>query len=169
MSASISHKTYKSLARELAGLLTPHAVIVCAGSDLRGDDGAGSAVAERLGDDLPWPVHNTQTAPESFVGKVAAQKPDTVLLIDATDFAGSPGDVALIPAERIVGQGPSTHGPTPQLFLRALLAIHPCRCVVLGIQPGCTDVGGPLSEPVQRAVEDVVEAIRAAEAATGGG
>ncbi len=162
----MSGEAGKSLVRELAGLLTPHAVIVCAGSDLRGDDGAGPAVAERLGGDLPWPVHDARTAPESFIGKVAAARPDVVVLIDATDFAGSPGDVALIPAERIVGQGPSTHGPAPQLFLRALLEIHPCRCVVLGIQPGCTDVGGPLSGPVQRAVEDVVEAIRAA--ATGG-
>jgi len=152
----------KSLARELAGLLSPATVVVCVGSELHGDDGAALAVAESLAGELPWTVFNAATAPESFIGKIAAAAPDVVVLVDATDFGGSPGGVALIPAERIVGQGPSTHGPSPRMFLQALLAIHPCRCFVLGIQPLSTEVGAPLSEPVRQAVRDVAAAFRAA-------
>ena len=154
----------KSLVRELAGILTPNSVIVCAGSDLRGDDGAGPAVAEALAGTIPWPVYNAQTAPESFVGKVAAAAPDVVVLVDATDFGAAGGDVSLIPAERIVGQGPFTHGPGLRMFLQALRALHSCRCFVLGIQPVSTEVGAPLSEPVRRAVRDVAAALHAAGA-----
>jgi len=43
-------------------------------------------------------------------------------------------------------------------FLDALAMLHPCRCAVVGIQPARLDLDQPLSEPVSRAVEMIVEA-----------
>ena len=146
------------LAEQLANVLTPSSAIVCVGNQLRGDDGAGPAVAGKLGAGLPWRVFDTQTVPESFLMKIAAGKPESVVLIDALDFGGAPGAVDLAPAGDVGGQGPSTHGPAPIAFLEALGMAHPCPCWVLGIQPQRVEFGDSLSPPVEAAVELVVRA-----------
>ena len=148
----------EQLAEQLADVLRPASAIVCIGNELRGDDGAGTAVARELGGALPWQVFDTQTVPESFLMKIAAQEPDSVVLIDALDFGGAPGAVNLARADDIGGQGPSTHGPTPLAFLEALRMVHPCPCWVLGIQPEHIEFGVSLSAAVEAAVELVVRA-----------
>ena len=156
------------LVEQLAAIVTRATAIVCAGNDLYGDDGAGPVVAGKLAGTVPWEVFDAQTAPESFLMRIAAGRPDVVILVDAVDFGASPGTVRLVAPESIANQGPSTHGPAPVAFLEALTLIHPCRTVVLGIQPGDAGLDKPLSEPVARAVEMVVEAFRRA-AGTGDG
>ena len=138
------------------------------GNDLCGDDGAGVAVARRLSGAVPWDVYDTRTVPESFLMTIVNAEPESVVLVDALDFGAAPGAVELVESDRLGGQGPSTHGPAPVAFLEALTLIHPCRIVVLGIQPGDAGLGKPLSEPVARAVEMAVEAFRRA-AGTGDG
>jgi len=150
--------TVEHLVEHLEEVIAPATAIVCIGNDLCGDDGAGVAVAKRLNGAVPWDVYNTQTVPESFLMKIVAGKPQSVLLIDALHFGAAPGAVELIEADTIGGQGPSTHGPAPLAFLEILHMIHPCRCAVLGIQPQRADLGAELSEPVAAAVELIVEA-----------
>ena len=147
------------LAERLGDIVSPGTAIVCVGNELRGDDAAGTAVAGRIAAAVPWDVYDTQTAPESFLVKIASRKPASVLLIDAIHFGGEPGAVKLFAPEDIGGQGPSTHGPAPLAFLEALRMMHPCRCAVLGIQPKQADLGAPLSEPVRQAVDLVVRAL----------
>lgn len=148
------------LADHLAELVTPSTVVVCIGNDLCGDDGAGPAVARRLAGTVPWEVLDTQSVPESFLMKIVARKPESVVLVDALDFSAATGAVDLIEADRIGGQGPSTHGPAPLAFLEVLNMMHPCRRAVLGIQPGQTGPGLPISDEVTRGVRLVVEAFR---------
>ena len=150
----------EELARRLADVLEPSALVVCTGNELRGDDGAGVAVARELAGALPWPVLDAATAPESFLGKIVDAKPGTVLLVDALHFGGSPGAVRLLEREQLGGLSPSTHGPSPVMFFQALLAVHACRTLVLGIQPERLEVGAGLSEPVLGAVRLVVDAFR---------
>ena len=75
-------------------------------------------------------------------------------------FEAPPGSVELFEADRIGGQGPSTHGPAPLAFLELLTMFHPCRQAVLGIQPKHNQTGDPISEPVAQAVKRVVAAFR---------
>jgi len=150
------------LARRLAEVLTPSSAIVCIGNELRGDDGAGVVIARKLPASLPWKVFDTQTAPESFLGKIVAVRPASVLLIDAVDLAAPAGTVRLVPAENITGQGPSTHGPAPQAFLEMLKQLHPCPRWLLGIQPQGLETGSGLSPPVAAAVGLIVQALRLA-------
>ena len=150
--------TPQELARRLEPILTPAAAIVCVGSDLNGDDAAGPLVARRLQGAIPWKLYDTQTAPESFLMKIARGNPDSVLLIDALHFGGDAGALHLFEADDISGQGPSTHGPAPMAFLEALQMIHPCSCAVLGIQPQRVDVGSPPTDSLLAAVELIVQA-----------
>jgi len=156
--------TLEHLVEHLAEVVLPSTVIVCVGNELCGDDGAGVAVARRLAGSVPWKVFDTQTVPESFLMKIVNAGPESVLLIDALDFGAAPGAVELIESDRsdsLGGQGPSTHGPAPLAFLELLNMMHPCRCAVLGIQPRCTEVGAPISQPVAAGIDMVVRAFEA--------
>ena len=148
--------TAEHLAEHLAEVITPITAIVCVGNELCGDDGAGVEVARQLAGTVPWDVYDTQTVPESFLMKIVARKPRSLVLVDALDFGAPPGTVELIETDRLTGQGPSTHGPAPLAFLEILNMMHPCRCAVLGIQPERGDLGQTLSEPVLAAVRRVV-------------
>jgi len=156
--------TPEHLAEHLRPYLDGRAAIVCVGNEMLGDDGAGTAVARRLAGNVPWDVYDTQTVPESFLMKIVAGRPDAVVLIDALDFRAECGAVELIEHEHVTGQGPSTHGPAPIAFLDVLRMIHPCRQVVLGIQPEQCEWGRGLSEPVRLAVDRVVRAFTLAGA-----
>jgi hydrogenase maturation protease len=146
------------LARRLSEFVTPTTAIVCVGSELRGDDAAGVEIARRLIGTVPWRVFNTQTAPESFLMKIVEGRPQSLVLVDALDFGAPGGAVALLEADGIEGQSPSTHGPAPSAFLRIVQMMHQCPCFVLGIQPAGLKAGEPLSEAVAAAVEMVVAA-----------
>ena len=150
----------EELVEQLSALLTPTTVIVCVGSELRGDDAAGVAAARELAGSVPWEVIDARTAPESFLGRIAGRRPGSVLVIDALSFGAPAGTIRLVEPSAIEGQGPSSHGPAPALFLEALAAMHPCRCAVLGIQAGSLELGSPLSPPVAEAVRQAVEILR---------
>ncbi len=162
MSAGHEHNvgidTIEHLAKHLGEFLTPESVIICVGNEMSGDDGAGPMVAGRIDGKVPWKVFNVQTVPESFLMKIVAAKPDTALIVDALNFDAEPGAVELFSSDSLTGQGPSTHGPAPIAFLDVLNMFHPCRRVVLGIQPVCTDFGSEMSDKVAAAVDFVCEA-----------
>jgi len=143
----------------LRGVLPSSAVIVCVGHELAGDDAAGPLLARALAGKLPWPVYDARTVPENFLMKIAGHRPEVVLLIDAIDLGLPPGAVRLLEAADITGQGPSTHGPAPIAFLDLLNMVHPCRRLVLGIQPGQTQFGQPPSPEIVAAVDRVAEAL----------
>ena len=149
------------LLTSLGPLLTANTVIVCLGSELHGDDAAGVAIARDLAGDAPWPVIEAGLAPESFVVKIAERQPDTVIVIDAVDFGGPPGAVALVDVERVANFAAGSHGPGAAPFFDALQLMHRCDVVALGIQPLETRVGDNLSPPVRQAVARVVGALRA--------
>jgi len=153
-------RTVEQLADSLAALACPSMVLVCVGHELRGDDAAGTVIGQQLAGTLRWKVYNALSAPESFLMKIVADQPESVLTIDAIDLGAEPGAMRLFQPEEIAGQTPSTHGPGLTAYIRALEIMHPCRHAVLGIQPQHLEVGRPLSEPVRRAVDTVVRALR---------
>ena len=152
-------RTADALAERLAEIMGPSSAIVCIGSDLRGDDGVGTAVAERLAGRVPWCVYNTQTAPESYLMKIVEAGPQSVVVIDAADLGAAPGEMKLVDAAEVAGQGVSTHGPSPAIFIALLRRMLPaCPCAVLGVQPLDTAPGEPLSAPARQAVDTIVRA-----------
>jgi len=153
--------TVEHLIEHLDEVLTPSSAIICVGNELCGDDGAGVVVGRKLAGTVPWRVHETQTVPESFLMKIVADKPESVIMVDGLHFGASPGAIEIIEAGQVGGQGPSTHGPAPLAFLEILQMFHPCRQAVLGIQPESTEVGEGLSDPVAAAVDLVVQAFQA--------
>jgi hydrogenase 3 maturation protease len=113
------------------------AVIIGVGNPLRGDDGVGMKILEYLEDmDLPdVMLLNTETVPEAFTGKVSEYEPTHVLLVDAANFRGEPGDAKLISSAQIGGTAVSTHSLPLTIFITYIEKTLNVKVKLLGIQP----------------------------------
>lgn len=152
---------------------TRKVVVLGVGNILRGDDGVGPMVVEKLRDwgakgerrpsaSGPWSLVavNAGEAPEAHLGEIREAKPDIVVIVDAVDFGGRPGEVALL---RLDGEGSSNLGvaglsthriPLP-LLARYIKEETGAEVVLVGIQPKRIGFGEGMSEEVERAAEAV--------------
>ena len=127
---------------------------------LRGDDGAGPLVIERLGGDNGGDLLDAETTPENFYGVLLGRAPEVVLFVDAADLGAPPGTCALAPVEDLAARAESTHAPSLRLLGR-LLAPRRIECWLLGIQPASTAPGGPVHPVVAAAIDRAAAAIAA--------
>lgn len=95
--------------------------------------------------------------PENHLEEVAGYEPDTILMIDAAEFQGSPGDIRLIGIDDLLACGISTHAGSPQILARYLQSRTGARVVLLAIQPAETSQCEELSEAVASAMKHVVQ------------
>jgi hydrogenase 3 maturation protease len=123
-------------------------VIVGVGNPLRGDDGIGPALVERLSGKTRAILVDGGEVPENYLDLVEQARPDVVLIIDAVDLRAAPGDVALIEMGQLAGAAFTTHNATLAVFAKALQAATGADVFVLAIQPSTTSVGAPMSAPL---------------------
>ena len=83
------------------------------GSELRGDDGAGILVVEKLQKSLSKlkkrpavKIFVGGTAPENLTGEIKRYKPSHIIIVDTADFKERPGTVIIL-APGDVGSGVS--------------------------------------------------------------
>lgn len=134
---------------ERLGGVTARLAILGFGNRLWRDDGAGSVLAERLEAANPHvPIFDGGMVPENYLEKVAASKPDTILLIDATDFGGEPGEWRLFRGDDLATTGVSTHAGSPRMLAAYLEARTGANVIFLAIQPSETGEGPELSAVV---------------------
>ncbi|MCX6355828.1 MAG: hydrogenase maturation protease [Candidatus Aureabacteria bacterium] len=143
-----------SFLRERAG---KRIAVVGIGNTLRGDDGAGSLLAQRLLARGVRSVFDGGSAPENHAAGAAAMRPDTVLLVDAARFGGEAGEARLMGSGEICGGTLSTHGASLALFARYLAAQCGCEVAFLGIQPGDTAVASAVSISVETTLHELEE------------
>ena len=129
------------------------------GNSMRGDDGVGPRIIELL---ETRPIEsvlllNTQSVPEAFIGKVEEFKPTHILLIDAANFNGAPGETRLITGEQIGGQAFSTHTLPLNIFIAYIEETLSVSVLLLAIQPLSVTLGKPMSEPVEAAANLVAD------------
>lgn len=146
----------EQLERVLAGAVA----IVGVGNRGRGDDGAGPALIDKLQGRTGAPLVEAEEVPESYLGEIVACEADTVLLVDAVDFGGRPGEVGLFSREDLPGRPTfSTHRVPLRLVMEYLEAESGARVLLLGVQPQLLCFGRGLSAPVQGAVEALADAL----------
>ena len=148
-----------SLLDEIESRLRGRSVVVVGiGNRLRGDDGVGPRVVERVAVAGPELVIDAGTTPENFLGPLIQRAPQVVLFVDAIEFGKAPGHFILSPVEDLAGRLSTTHAPSLQL-VADILAAYGIECWVLGIQPARTTVGAALHPRVERAAEEAAEAL----------
>jgi len=101
-------------------------VLLAIGNDLKGDDSAGMLVGRLVMNMCKsWKVYLGGTTPESYVFKISEEKPDVLVIVDATIMGKAPGKYFLIPLERVSREIMlSTHRIPTRLIVELLT--EPC-------------------------------------------
>jgi hydrogenase 3 maturation protease len=143
---------------DLKSLLQGKVAILGFGNRLWGDDGAGSVLAERLKAAHPdAAIFDGGMVPENYLEKVAASEPDSILLVDATDFGGRTGECRVFAGDKLAFTGLSTHAGSPQMLAAYLEARTGGDVTMLAIQPEKTGEGSEISTGVETTVNSLVE------------
>ena len=133
-------------------------VVVGVGSELRGDDAAGLLLAERLEGKTRAVVFVGGDVPENYAVRVADQRPEVVLLLDAAAMDLSPGSVRLLRAEEIPPVPGVTHRPSLEMFAAFVRLDCGADTYLLGIQPDVERLGvGDEMSPQVAAALDALE------------
>ena len=135
----------------------PRVAVVGVGQRLRGDDGAGSAVARRLAA-LAGPalrVVDAGHAPENCLGPIVRFGPDAILFVDAARGGLAPGDLIWLRPDEADSRGGSTHTLSLAMLADYLSAETGAAVHVLGIEPDELAFGEGLSPVVATAVAQV--------------
>ena len=141
----------------MTSLLHGRVCILGFGNRMWSDDGVGSCIAEALQDCPNLDAVDGGFVPENYLEVVANKNPDTILMIDAADFGGQPGEVRLLQSGDVALAGISTHAGSPQMLGKYLEARTGARVALLAIQPKDTSEGNKLSPEVSATLKELVE------------
>jgi hydrogenase 3 maturation protease len=154
-----------SLKRRLDG--AERLAVLAVGSELRGDDACGLLIGKKLRQ-FRWRkrpkvrVFFGGTAPENLTGPIRQFRPTHLLAIDAADFSGRAGAVAVLGLDdAITGFTFCTHRLPLTVVLRYLQQTLPCHVSVVAVQPGTLDFSAPPTPAMLRAVDRVAKIIHA--------
>ncbi len=156
----------EDIADGLEEMLSGSVLILGVGNIDKGDDGAGSMLVQEIDGRVSATCIDAGVAPENFLEKVVQEKPDTVIIVDAADFGGSPGEVRIFGPERISSGGLSTHALSLDMACQYLNDRIDTKIHLLAIQPGQTKSEG-LSRPVAESLKDLETTLLAVCPASG--
>jgi hydrogenase 3 maturation protease len=143
------------LREQLATWIQGDVVVMGIGNPCRGDDGAGSLLAQLISDAPGVRVIDAQDVPENYLRQVVGEGPDTVVLIDSVDLESTPGSVALLDKDEVAGYWPSTHRMPLSLLMDYLERETHARIFLIAIQPRHTAFMQPMSGEVFSSVESI--------------
>ena len=111
-------------------------LVMCIGNREGGDDSVGPYIADKLGSENleNIKVIDAGTVPENFTSVVKREKPKILLIIDAVEMGLSPGEIRIVPKEKIGVMTISTHG-IPISVLIGYLEQYVKDIIFIGIQP----------------------------------
>ena len=135
-------------------------VLMAVGNALRGDDAFGVWLGERIEHRITQRVFVTHDLPEDYAVKAADLRPDIVVVLDAINFGGEPGDLHLVAARDVPPTPGVTHRPSLEMMARFIELDAGAETWVLGVQPqmDSVGVGSEMSAPVAAAL-DALEAM----------
>ena len=144
-------------------------VILGIGNSLKGDDGVGPYIVSSLKSprktsfrDRQVARLNTQlidagTVPENYIQKIIDAKPDRIIIIDAVDFGGKPGEVKWFKEFNSANISISTHNMPPELFIDIITQQTGAEVNIIAIQPKELKFNTPLSEEVKESADKLKE------------
>ncbi len=153
--STVESGVLESLTRVLSGSVC----ILGVGNRHRRDDGIGSLIAERLAGRLSGQAIDAGDVPENYLEKVARCRPDTVLVVDAVDFGGDPGEWRVLDPGALALGGLSSHALSLRMAADYLSASTQARVALLAIQPADVGAGMELSDEVSQTMALLEEAL----------
>lgn len=126
------------------------------GNTLRRDDGFGSLLAGLLIGKSGLEVIDAAASPENFLGEVVRRQPDTLLIVDAVDFGGIPGEARLFDMNEVKTVNFFlTHDTSPKLLFDFLKEGLKGESYLLAVQPEDVGFGEAMSLKVKSRLEEL--------------
>jgi len=123
------------------------------------DDAFGPYLAEALESRPDYDVIDAGIVPEDYIETTANKHPDTILMVDATDFGGAPGEVRLLYPDQVAHSGVSKEAGSLRMLAEYMKARTHARIALLAVQPADTSDGKGLSAPVSKTLDDLLDAL----------
>jgi hydrogenase 3 maturation protease len=131
-------------------------VILGIGNSLRSDDAVGSILACRLKDKVSFLVYDAAASPENYLGKIIRDKPDNIVIIDAVDFGGKPGELRILEGKNVQTVNFfSTHNASVSLTINYLQSNLKTDIIILAIQPKDISFGDDLSQEITKTLDEL--------------
>ncbi len=128
---------------------------MCIGNIEGGDDAVGPYIAVKLKNDFT--VLDCGIIPENYTSVVKKYNPENLLIIDAIDMGLAPGEIRIVPKEKIGVMHISTHG-IPISVLIGYLEKYVKNIIFIGIQP--KKMSGRLTNAVLESANKLIDMIK---------
>ena len=151
--------TGEELFEQLDKLHGSKTIILGIGNTLKGDDGAGPAVCERIAGKVCAEVIDAGTVPENYIQTIIKKAPQNLVIIDAVDFGSLPGTIKLFETEKLSSLVISTHTLSPRIFIDMIRNQVQVSVFFIGIQPAQVGLGQDMSTQVSDAVARLSNAL----------
>lgn len=132
-------------------------LIFCIGNQEGGDDAIGPYIADKLQSNDKQSVIDCGTNPENYTSYVKKYKPEQLILIDAVEMKLNPGEIRIVPKEKIGRMHISTHG-IPITVIIDYLEKYVKNIIFIGIQP--KNISGEITNLVKKSADELIEIIR---------
>jgi len=143
----------------LKDILKGKIVIIGIGNIIRGDDGFGPLLIEKIRGKANVMCFDGGTAPENYLGKIIKENPDTLLIVDAVHLDKNPGEYEILRQEDIIKCGFTTHDISPVMFIEYLTKEIRGSIYMLGVQPQGIKLGSEMSKRLKIALNELSEKI----------
>jgi len=130
-------------------------VIVGIGNPLRGDDGFGPALIGRLQGKTNLICIDAGNAPENYLGCIAREEPDTILLVDVAHLDLEPGKYRILRPEEILKCGLTTHDMSSRMLIEFLQNQTQADIFMLAVQPQNISLGEAMSECLNKTLDEI--------------
>lgn len=159
-------------------------IVICGvGNDIRGDDAIGPYIVDNLAKKLEedgiteleiedrkllmsskntgeqeFYLINCGERPENFISSIAKIEPDSLIIIDAANFSGDPGDLVIEDPKKIDDMALTTH----RIPLPIMLKLVNEKCdvnissVLIGVQPKSNVLGSNMTQKVKDVSDSLV-------------
>lgn len=125
------------------------------GNELKGDDGVGPYIAEKI-DHPRWLPLNCATVPGNFTSVVKRHNPELLILVDAAKMGLKPGQFRRIPKKSTDQTFVSTH-TVPLSATLNYLENHAGRIILIGIEAKTLEHSSRLSPEVKEGANKLIK------------
>jgi hydrogenase 3 maturation protease len=141
-----------SLYAEITGTISGKTVVVGIGNVLRGDDGAGPVLINTIAGRISAECINAGSVPENYIEKIVLLHPQTIVLVDAADFYGAPGEIRLFNPDSVMNGMCSSHTGSLKMVTDYLQMRIRVNIIIIAIQAVQTQLAASLSTEVRQAL-----------------
>ena len=134
-------------------------ILLCIGNRYGGDDSVGPYIADEFKkiENEEFLIIDSGSVPENYTTVIKNKKPENLLIIDAIEMGLDPGDMRVIPREKIGVMHISTHNIPLSIFIE-YIEPYAGNIVLIGIQP--KRLSGKMTNPIKKSANVLIKIIK---------